>query len=310
MAERLQEQPDHLVLGAGGILGEAWLSSMLAGLIESGAFDPDESRTFLGTSAGSIVAAGLSAGIDPRTRLEELPEPPAASEPQAPTRIADAAQVLRRGASLGLAATGALAPVALQATAPGGALVRRAALSRVPRGQRSLRHLGQEIARIGAKWDGRLRIATLELQTGRRVIFGAAGNRSISVADAVQASCAIPGVFRPIEVNGRSYVDGGAWSPTNLDAVDVDGGATVLCLNPTGAMRPSRRSPVGAYGPWSRSMAAIESAALRQRGAEVTVVSPDRDSAAAMGPNLMDPSRRARVIAAGIEQGKWLGGGR
>jgi len=310
MADEVSAQPDRLVLGVGGILGEAWLSAVLAGLIESGAFDPEACELFLGTSAGSIVAAALSAGVDPRTRLEELPEPPPAPGPQASMRLADAVQVLRRGASLGLAATGSLVPFALRATAPGGALVRRAALSQVPRGQRTLEQLGSEIARMGAEWDGRLRIAAVELGSGRRVIFGGEGAPAVSVADAVQASCAIPGVFRPLDVDGRSYVDGGAWSPTNLDAVEVPRGGKVLCLNPTAALRPSRRSPFGAYGPWSRSMAAVESAALRQKGAEVSVVSPDDDSAMAMGPNLMDPTRRGRVIAAGVEQGKRLGGAR
>jgi NTE family protein len=310
MAEHPVQQPKALVLGVGGILGEAWLSATLAGLIETGALDPDRCETLLGTSAGSIVAAGLSAGVDPRTRLEELPEPPPDDEEAASApRFADAAQVLRRGASLGLAATGALAPFALRATAPGGAFVRRAALSRVPRGSRSLGQLGTEIERIGAEWDGRLRVVVVDLGSGQRVVFGSDGPPEVTVAEAVQASCAIPGVFRPLDVDGHSYVDGGAWSPTNLDAVPVSKGDRVLCLNPTGALRPSRRSPFGAYGPWSRSMAAIESAALRQCGADVSVISPDRESADAMGPNLMSPSRRRRVIAAGLAQGRRLGAG-
>lgn len=307
MAHEPITQPDCLVLGAGGILGEAWLSSLLAGLMDADSLDPASCELLLGTSAGSIVAAMLSAGIDPRERLGELPEPPPASEPEERSRLSDATQTLRRGASLGLAAAGALAPVALRAATPGGQLLRRAALSQVPRGRRSLAELGSEISRSGADWDRRLRISAVELESGRRVIFDGIGHPGVSVSDAVQASCAIPGVFRPLEANGRTYVDGGAWSPTNLDAVEVSRGGTVLCLNPTGALRPSRRSPFGAYGPWSRSMATVEASALRHRGAKVWLLSPDRDSAAAMGANLMDMSRRRQVVAAGLAQGHRLG---
>src|SRR5215204_1663764 len=71
--------PDVLVLGGGGILGEAWMSAVLAGLAEATGFDPRSCEGYVGTSAGSIVAAALSAGIDPRSRLGELPEQPPVS---------------------------------------------------------------------------------------------------------------------------------------------------------------------------------------------------------------------------------------
>src|SRR5438874_12672009 len=68
--------PEMLVLGAGGILGEAWLSGLLAGLEEEGAFDACDCGGYLGTSAGSIVAAALAAGVGPAARLGRLPEQP------------------------------------------------------------------------------------------------------------------------------------------------------------------------------------------------------------------------------------------
>jgi NTE family protein len=126
------------------------------------------------------------------------------------------------------------------------------------------------------------------------------------VGTAVEASCAIPGVFRPVRIGGRTYVDGGAWSPTNLDAVDADRGDEVLCLNPTGSFRPTLSTPAGALGPVSRGIAGAEALALRRRGVAVTMVNPDRESADAMGTNLMNGSRREAVIAAGIEQGRRL----
>lgn len=155
-------------------------------------------------------------------------------------------------------------------------------------------------------WDGRLLIAAVELESGRRVMFGAAGAQQLSVSQAVQASCAIPGVFRPVRVGGRGYVDGGAWSPTNMDGAVVARGTRVLCLNPTGSLRPTVGQPAGAVGPVSRSVAAAEALVLKRRGASVTTVNPDRASVTAMGVNLMDPGPRAEVITAGLAQGRRL----
>jgi NTE family protein len=207
---------------------------------------------------------------------------------------------------MGSTAAAPLASLALSSTAAGGAVVRRVALARVPPGRQSLAGLGRTIDQLDVDWDGRLRIAAVELETGRRVVFGAPGAPELSVSDAVQASCAIPGVFRPVRSGDRSYVDGGAWSPTNMDAADVRRGDRVLCLNPTASMRPAIANPVGAIGPLSRSVAAAEALVLKRRGASVSTVNPDRASTAAMGTNLMRSGPRDAVIAAGLAQGRRL----
>jgi NTE family protein len=308
MNPRSTKPPDILVLGGGGVLGEAWMSALLAGWAGAGGFDARECGGFIGTSAGSIVAASLAAGVDPASHLGSLP---------ARSSVAESARegagggpidrILRvGGAAAGLVAA-PVASVSLKAVSPGGALVRRAGLGRVPRGRRSLTDLGRMVERSGVGWDGRLRIAVVELESGRRLMLDGSGAPRATVSEAVQASCAIPGVFRPIELDGRSYVDGGAWSPTNLDTARVRRGTRVLCLNPTGSLRSTAGLSLGAIGPISRGVAAVEALALRRRGARVTTVNPDEACAAAMGTNLMDPQGRERVIAAGVRQGRELG---
>jgi NTE family protein len=308
MTELVRRTPGVLVLGAGGILGEAWMSAVLAGLDEAEGFDVRDCNLYIGTSAGSIVAASLVAGIHPRSALGRLPEPPGVP---APPELGDGQTRLRQGfaAAAGLAGAVAapLASFALGSTAPGGALLRRAALRRLPPGRRSLDDLARRVARSGPRWDGRLRIAVVELETGRRVILGAPRAPAVSVPEAVRASCAIPGVFRAVRDGGRTYVDGGAWSPTNMDAAEVKRGDRVLCLNPTGSLHPAIRELVGALGLVSRAIAAAEGLALRRRGASVTTVNPDEPSAAAMGTNFMDPRPREAVIEAGLAQGRRLG---
>jgi NTE family protein len=295
-----------LVLGAGGILGEAWMSALLAGIAEESGFDPRRCDGYVGTSAGSIVAAMLSAGVDPRSGLGRFPEQPPAGAGEPEQGAGPASRALRLGGRLGGRATSAVAPALLRGSIPGGRLVRRAALGRTPQGQRSLEGLGRMIEEAGADWDGRLRITAVELESGGRVVFDGSGEPRLSVAEAVQASCAIPGVFRPLAAGGRRYVDGGAWSLTNMDVAEAGRGTRVLCLNPTGAISASRLGALGLVGSASRSAAAIEAAALRRRGARVLTAAPDRQAAAAIGGNLMDPSRRQSVVAAGREQGRRL----
>jgi NTE family protein len=298
--------PEALVLGGGGILGEAWMNAVLAGLDELADFDSRSCERYLGTSAGSIVAAALVAGIAPAERLERPPARDPSAKPEDDPAAGAFSAAFAAAAGLGNAAAAPLAALALSSGSAGGALVRRAALRRVPTGRRSLVQLGRAIELAGVRWDGRLRIAAVDLQSGRRVLFGAPGAPLVSVSAAVQASCAIPGVFTPMVADGRSYVDGGVWSPTNADAAEVDRGGRLLCLNPTGSMRPSGGALFGAFGPVSRGIAATEALALRHRGVRVVMVNPDEASVTALGPDLMDASRRGAVNEAGLEQGRRL----
>ena len=303
--------PDVLVLGGGGVLGEAWLSAVLAGIAHGGGFDARGAGRMVGTSAGSIVAASLVAGIDPGARLSITPPPPRADRGSEPARGANGglAGPLAVAMGLGGAAAAPLASLALSSSAAGGAMLRRAMLRRIPAGERSMLELARIIDAAGPEFDGRLLVSAVEVRSGRRVMFGSPGAPSATVAEAVLASCSIPGVFSPVRIGGREYVDGGAWSPTNMDAAPVERGRRVLCLNPTGSLRPARGALAGAIGPISRGAAAGEALALRHRGAQVRVINPDERSASAMGIDLMSRSRRPAVIAAGHAQGLTLAAG-
>lgn len=298
------DSPHALVLGGGGVLGEAWLWAVLAGLEQDERFDSRACDCYVGTSAGSIVAALLSAGLAPHDRLGGSAIAPSK---QASTVAASVlASALAGAAEIAASVTAPFASLAVAATARPGASLRGAALRAVPRGRRSLAQLGQIAELQNARWDGRLRVVAVERETGRRVVFGAPDAPDASVVVAVQASCAIPGVFRPVLADEREYVDGGVWSPTNADVAEAGRGDRVLCLNPTGSLRATRRSLLGAFGPASRAIAGGEALVLRGRGARISTINPDRDSAAAMGTDLMSAARREAVIEAGLAQGSRL----
>lgn len=298
--------PDVLVLGGGGTLGELWMSALLAGIEDSEEFDARSCACYIGTSAGSIVAATLVAGFTPGVRLGRLSKSVAAPSEGVDERVTALRRAFGAAAELAGATIAPLAPFAFASAAPGGAMLRRTVLLGIPAGKRSLDDLGRQVELAGIRWDGRLRIVAVERETGRRVVFGAPGAPEIPVSWAVQASCAIPGYFRPVSAHGRTYLDGGVWSPTNMDAAEPAKGQHVMCLNPTGALRPTIGALPGAIGGLSRSIARAEALVLKNRGAIVTTINPDEQSAAAMGANLMDPRRRQAVIDAGLAQGRRL----
>src|SRR6516165_8614987 len=120
----MRSRPDVLVLGGGGVLGEAWMMGVLAGVEDATGFDLRRCEYFVGTSAGSIVAAHLAAGNAPR-------RPPAVgteievATPPAITGLAGAAvDAARQAGAWAMAAASTFAPVALGVAAPGGAVMR------------------------------------------------------------------------------------------------------------------------------------------------------------------------------------------
>jgi NTE family protein len=162
--------------------------------------------------------------------------------------------------------------------------------------------LRSEVEKSAARFDGRLRVAAVDRRSGRRVMFGSPGAPAATVAEAVEASCTVPWLFAPVEIGGREYVDGGVWSPTNLDAAPAGRDTHVLCLNPTASLTATH--PVLAVmRNVARSAVSVESLVLRRRGAAVKTVAPNTECAAAMGSNFMEQEPRTRVLAAGYRQG-------
>ena len=296
------QSPDVLVLAGGGVLGEAWMSGIVGG-IEDGGGDLAATELLVGTSAGSIVAARLASGRPVR-------RPPRAGggrdsggdhAPDAPP-----ARELPLAALASRAAAAAISPLAdplLALGAPGGAIARSALLARVPPGRRRLDELAAWIEHIGATFDGRLRVCCVDRRSGRRVVFGAPGAPPARVSSAVAASCSIPGVFAPVTIGGREYVDGGAWSQTNLDAAAVGRSTRVLCLNPVLGLPAAPTSPWRALHSAWRTRARLEALALRRRGATVRMLGPSPRAAALMRDGLMLEGPRDAVLAAGYVQG-------
>ena len=302
MPRPVTDLPDVLVLGVGGTLGEAWLRGVLGGLESAGGLDFRRCEYFVGSSAGSIVAATLAGGRRPEAG-DRAASAWAVHAPEDAARPGLLGRATRGAGRLGAAVATPLVPAALAGTAPAGRAIRAAALRAVPEAKRTLGGLGRHLDSLGAAFDGRLRISAVDRSSGRRVMFGAPGSPPAKVSEAVLASCAVPGVFAPVEIGGREYVDGGVWSPTNLDAAPAGQGSSILVLVPT-----ALEGGMGALRAFSLAAVAAEALAVRARGAEVRSIVPDDASAAVMGSNLMDGSRSEDVLDAAFAQGRALAG--
>ncbi|MFI7157742.1 patatin-like phospholipase family protein [Micromonospora chalcea] len=260
-----------LVLGGGGVTGVAWELGLLAGLAGHG-LRLDEAELVVGTSAGSVVGAQVRSGT-PVTQLYEAQLRPPREE--VPGRLGTG--VLLRWAWAGgrgrdaARARARIGAMALSARTPSEQSRRAVIAARLP----------------SSDWPAaRLLVTAVDAASGEFVVFDA--DSGASLVDAVGASCAVPGVWPPVTIGDRRFVDGGVRSPVNADL--AAGCERVVVLAPTRA----------AVGPMPRLSAQVT--ALREAGARVAVVSPDRAARTAIGRNVLDPARRAASARAGFAQ--------
>ena len=267
-----------LVLAGGGLAGIAWETGFLRGIadeVPAAATALLGADVLLGTSAGSTVAAQIGSGLG----IDELyarQETEATYEIDSGVDIDDitglflaamltpdttAAQKLQRIGAIALATDTVAGPV------------RRAVIE-----QRLPSH----------DWPDRiLRVTGIDVATGELVVFD--NDSGVELVDAVAASCAVPGAWPPVHIDGRIFIDGGVGSTVNMVAADDCDAAVVLV--PSGRDTPS---------PFSGG-AAAEIADFR--GTSLALFADDT-ALAAFGPNPLDPRCRIPSARAGREQGR------
>jgi len=256
-----------LVLGGGGVTGIAWETGLLAGLAEAGV-DLVSADVVIGTSAGSVVGAQILSGVP----LEDL-----------------YAEQLKEATGEIAAKFGAraMAWFVIGSLWPGDERRGRALLGRAALRSRtvpeSVRRAVIEQRLPSRSWpDRRLLITAVDAETGEARVFDRDGDVPLPLA--VAASCAVPVVWPPITINGRSFVDGGVRSAANADL--ATGCDRVVVLAPVAyAVRRSQRidAQLAALGPNVQSI----------------LISPDVQARAAIGSNVLDPAHRVPSAKAG-----------
>ena len=299
-----------LVLGAGGVIGGAWLTGGLDALARETGWDPASADYIVGTSAGSMIGSLCAAGVPPWFMVafssgEEFDGVTDAEGKPATTadRAGGAVFSYDRGAL-------PLTPGSWKLAARSLARPRRHTPTQLiagwlPRGMISTRPLSDQIRHVvPSGWGPHpgLRVIACDYSTGRRIHFGREDAPPAELADAVAASCAIPGVYRPVEIGGRLYVDGGIYSTSNLDSLRTDDLDLVVCLNPTSSLHPPRAWNPFEIGPhlWRRASGnrlGSETKKMRRTGTEVILIQPTQEDLDAMGTNLMSRKRRNETIS-------------
>lgn len=294
-----------LVLGSGGVLGYNWLVAAVNTWAEHTGADPRGVDLLVGTSAGSVVAAGLACGQAPGAMLRHLQGEPDADDPRVEWD---------HDRSLGTVTRSSRALRGIGSPALAGRVLRRpsqyppvAALSAfIPSGRRDLGQLREVVARLAGceRWPAlpRTWIMAMDFDLGRRVAFGAPQAPPASLPDAVVASCAVPWLYSPMHIDGRRYVDGGICSTASVDLLAGEGLDEVTVLAPLALDQPQPAGwhPLVRFERWMRRRTTDrlrrEVAKLRATGTRVSVLTPDAAVLAEMGWNVMDPRRRHRVL--------------
>ena len=262
-----------LVLGGGGITGIGWEIGLLTGLADAGV-DLTGADLVVGTSAGSVVGAQVTAGASLEMLFERQLEPPTGEKVARMTRSALAryawAMLRSRGKDVDFRRR--IGTIALGAEKAG----------LTPTEEERLQIIGSRL--VTTEWPERSLILTaVDAETGEFRTFDRSSG--VPMLQAVAASCAVPGVYPPVTIDGRRYVDGGMRSAANADLAHDYDRLVVLAPIPRGV------------GP----MASVD-AQVTGMVSRVAVVSPDAASKSAIGRNVLDPAARAASARAGRAQ--------
>lgn len=286
-----------VVFACGGIVGYAW--SLLAAhrYEQMTGVDLRRAEILMGTSAGSILATELAAGLSTGELIAQLEATQRAGASAPRSSLPPRPRL--RWSSLPLVAAGLrgkVAPhVALFGLVPDGggdsAMLSRAVDRIVPAG------------RWVASEHPACLVVAVDCATGERVAFGRAPAPAASAREAVAASCAIPGWCAPVEIGGRRYLDGGLASPTSLDLLAGDHLDEVVVFSPMTSARPA---PAGSLPErFERGMRRLmtktldrEVARVAATGTRVVRFEPTAHELHLMGPNFMDSRRRAQLLDA------------
>jgi len=266
-----------LVMGGGGIVGIAWETGVLAALKDECGLDPTSAAVVMGSSAGSVIGAQAALGHDldelvavqrraPSSSNANRPAPDFSAGPQA-----EIMQLMSSGRDDVGARIGALAQHAETALSEDAFVDSFRGMLR------------------SDEWPAvDLRVTSCDCDTGQGVVWSR--EDGIELVRAVASSCAIPGFFPTVAFGGRRFMDGPRGKGHTARVLSEARVDVTLFIGPNAAL-----------GPFARMMDA-ELSLVRDAGIELVTITGG-EQLAAIGMNLMDVSRRADGVEAGLKDG-------
>jgi NTE family protein len=234
-----------LVLGGGGLTGGVYEIGALRALdLLSVRRTVNQFDVYVGTSAGSFVAAAVANGVSPEEMMRAIVRemPSAFPDVSAGALLRpNYREFVTRGLRFPVRVAGLLRELARDLGQVSAMDVVLGLAEGLPTGLYSGAGLERYVRRILSE-EGRtddfrrlraeLYLVATDLDSCERVVFGAEGLDHVSIAKAVSASSALPMVYTPVEIDGREYVDGGLVSTTNLDIAVEAGAKFIVVVNP------------------------------------------------------------------------------
>jgi NTE family protein len=283
-----------IVLGGGGPVGIGWEAGLLTGLAGDG-LDLAAADLVVGTSAGSVIGCTLASGRD-LTQSTALVA--TASGPDAATD--------RPGPDLGNASEAfqqLMVLFAEAAAAPGGEAEVRTRIGRLARKADTMseeRWLDMFAAFDGMEWPDGFRCTAVDTEDGAFRIWDR--DAGVEVQAAVASSCAVPGLFPPVTIGGRRWMDGGVRDMVNADA--ASGHDIVLAVSCTLLDVPEGFPLPGLEPILAATRRRIDDLAGAGARVETIVPSPEMLAVSGWGMNLMDFTLAEAAYAAGLKQGE------
>jgi len=273
-----------LVLSGGGPVGIAWEAGLLAGLAENGV-DLGQADYVVGTSAGSFVGAQIAMGRSPVKLMEAI----LAEAQNTPARTSTASGPAPDLQTLFKHMQEAMAGVRPQIGA-------YALQAQTMSEDTFITNFGQSFSGLAKDaWPERNYACTaVDAIDGSFMIWNKESR--VGVTRAVASSCSVPGIFPPITINGRRYIDGGMRSFANADLAKGYDLVVVVAVRGNAA-----QDPISAA---FQRILDKELKELRDSGSQVELIAPDAASVEAFGLNLMDSRRRPGSASAGFNQGR------
>jgi predicted acylesterase/phospholipase RssA len=326
-----------LVLGGGGFTGAVYEIGALRAIdLLSVNRTVNQFDVYVGTSAGSFVAALTANGVTPEEMMRVVNQ-----QVPTPFRDLDLGTLLRPN-PLAFARSAARMPfrVARVARHAAGRLGQISAMDVVlglaealPPGMYSGRGVERYLAQVLSDPDrtddfrgveSQLYIAATDLDTGDRIVFGREGWDDVPISTAVRASTALPMVYEPVKVRDRELIDGGIVSTTNLDIAVEAGAKLVVVVNPLVpyvndftveqptlfGSRPRRVSDMGLpqIGYQAFKMMAYQRLhemarqwEKRYPGVDIVLIEPDPDDELMFQTSIMNFTSRVEVARHGFE---------
>jgi predicted acylesterase/phospholipase RssA len=326
-----------LVLGGGGFTGGVYEIGALR------AFDllatnrtVNEFDVYVGTSSGAFISALLANGVTPEEMMRVLNR-----DLPSPLRDIDLRTLLRpnylgylqRGITLPFRLLGVLRELAQNIREVSAVDVATALVGALPSGLYSGKGIETYIAEALADPDRsddfrllerELYLVATDLDTTERVVFGEDEWAELPISTAVAASGALPGIYEPVAIDGREYIDGGILSTTNVDVAIERGAKFVVVINPLvpyvndfdkdiptlSGSRVRRVSDMGIAAILNQTFRLLSHDRLHRAvelweesypGVDIVLIEPELDDELMFGTSVLDYRSRLEIAKHGFE---------